>query len=252
MDDYAREMALSDLHYEAVMARAAREQAIFLLVEGDSEEVAIPLLMTDVVDLDELGIKVANYNGHGNLRAALRLLYVVLGHQRPVIVTHDNDPASVQSVRKCADEGLLTDLTYVLPIPSDPVVHFADESRGGSFEEAFPPDVFLTAAFERELLPIEIAAARDEFEQCFDLERPWLRQLRRFCANRGFFGWDIAKRQLAEQLALESDDLPPTFARLAELVTRARDEHPVVHPDDVELPKVRGLTDFGDWPSAIR
>lgn len=243
-------MALSDLHYEAVMSRAAQEQAIFLLVEGDSEEVAIPILMTDVVDLNELGIKVANYNGHGNLKAALRLLYVVLGHRRPVIVTHDNDPASLQSVRKCADEGLLSDLTYVLPIPSDPVVRFTDESRGGSFEEAFRQDIFLAAAFRRELLPPEIVAARTDFERCFDPERPWLRQLRRFCADRGFYGWDVAKPKLAEQMAIESDDLPPTFIRLAELVTRARDEHPVVHPDDVELPKVRGLTDFGDWPPA--
>lgn len=77
-------MAISDLHDEAVMARAAIEQAIFVFVEGDSEELALPLLFTDILDLEAVGARIANYNGHGNLRAALRLLKATLTHDRPI------------------------------------------------------------------------------------------------------------------------------------------------------------------------
>jgi hypothetical protein len=49
---------------------------------------------------------------------------------------------------------------------------------------------------------------------------------------------------LAQALAMECDDLPQTFSRLATLIREVRDKHPVRHPDDVELPKVYGLTYF--------
>jgi hypothetical protein len=41
-DDIARDMALEDLHHEAVMKRATREQCIFLFVEGECEANTIP------------------------------------------------------------------------------------------------------------------------------------------------------------------------------------------------------------------
>ena len=37
-DDVARDMALQELHDEAVMKQATRKQCVFLFVEGDSEE----------------------------------------------------------------------------------------------------------------------------------------------------------------------------------------------------------------------
>jgi hypothetical protein len=54
---------------------------------------------------------------------------------------------------------------------------------------------------------------------------------------------------LAESLAVQCDDLPPSFSRLADLVQKVREKHPVIHPDNVELPKVHGLTYFGEEDS---
>ena len=241
-DDAAGDMAISDLHDEAVMARAAFEQAIFVFVEGNSEELALPLLFTDILDLEEVGAKIANYNGHGNLRAALRLLKVTLSHDRPIVVTHDNDPESIASVRKCQKQNLLGDLTYLFPIPSEPVVTYPCGHVGGSFEESFPVEMFLDAAFTKRILPASVIAERASFESAFNPHKPWLRQLQKFTADLGFVEWSTRKPLLAEALATECDDLPLTFSRLATLIRKVRDKHPVRHPDDVELPKVHGLT----------
>lgn len=58
-EDAARDMAITDLHSKAVWERAKREQCIFLLIEGHSEEVAFPILLEEYIDLDELGIVTA-------------------------------------------------------------------------------------------------------------------------------------------------------------------------------------------------
>ncbi len=237
-------MAITELHSEAVMARAALEQAIFVLVEGDSEELALPLLFTDVLDLDTVGAKIANYNGQGNLRAALRLLRLTLSHERPIVVTYDNDPESMASIRKCQKENLLGGSTYLFGVPCDPVVTYPGGHVGGSFEESFPVEVFLNAAFSEGILPSSVIADRASFESAFNPRRPWLQQLQKFTAALGFVGWSTRKLLLAETLAEECDDLPPTFSRLAALIREVRDKHPVVHPNDVELPKVHGLTYF--------
>jgi len=248
-EDVAHDMAISDLHQEAVMARAVREQCIFLFVEGESEETAIPILMTDVVDLDALGVKIANYNGHGNLRAALRLLKLTLSHNRPVIITYDNDPASIESVERCKSQQLFTDTTYELRIPIEGVVTYKCGHCGGSFEESFPPGVFLDCVFNKDIFPPNICSKRSSFESIFDRSRPWVAQVRRFAADLGFTDWDAKKVCLAEYLALEVDEPSVTYRKLAELVKTVREKYPVVHPDDVELPKVYGLTYFPDKKS---
>lgn len=243
-DDVSREMAIDCLREEAIMARAASEQAIFLFVEGHSEEVALPLLFTDVLDLEAVGVKIANYNGHGNLKAALRLMKLTLSHDRPIVVTHDNDPTSMTSVDQCSRQNLLGDLTYLYPIPCEPVVTYCDGHKGGAFEESFPVEMFLKVAFKDGILPQDVTTERTAFEKQFDPCKPWLRQLRKFTASRGFVEWSTCKPLLAEGLANECDELPLTFSRLADTLQKVRDEHPVVHPEDVELPKVHGLTYF--------
>lgn len=242
-------MAISDLHDEAVIARAAQEQAIFVFVEGDSEEVALPLLFTDIVDLEAVGVKIANYNGHGNLTAALRLMKLTLSHDRPIIVTHDNDPESIASVRKCMKQNLLDDATYLVPLPTDPVVSYPCGHMGGSFEESFPVEMFLNVAFSNGMLPSAVIERRATFESEFDPRMPWLRQLQKYTTSLGFTEWSTRKPLLAKALAMECDELPPTFARLATLIQEVRDKHPVIHPDDVELPKVHGLTYFPERES---
>lgn len=243
-EDWARDQAITDLHAEAVWERAVREQPIFLFVEGDSEEAAIPLLFEQEIDLEKLGVRVANYNGHGNLRAALRLLKKALVHERPVIVTHDNDPASVDAVRKCRAQGLIDDLVFVAPIPDSEVVEYKSGHLGGSFEESFPPETFVAASFEGGVLPEELGARRREFEVSFDQSKPWMAQLARFATQAGIENFAACKPALAERLVDQCEELPPTYKRLVDLVRSVRDKHPVVHPDDVELPKVRGLTYF--------
>jgi hypothetical protein len=242
-DDIAWEMAISDLHDEAVMARAAGEQAIFVFVEGDSEETALPLLLSDAIDMATIGVKIANYNGHGNLGAALRLLRLTLSHDRPVIVTHDNDPASIRSVNKCKKQNLLEGPAYLLPIPAEPVVSYSSGHRGGSFEESFPVETFLSAAFSGGILHAEVVAQRLSIESRFNPGLPWLPQLQRFTAELGFKG-SIRKPALAEAMAKSCDQLPPTYARLVALIQEVRAKYPVTHPDDVELPRVTGLTHF--------
>src|SRR5581483_8762504 len=179
-DDVSYEMAMEALHQEAIMERAAREQSIYLFVEGRSEEIAIPILFQDVIDLDALGIKIANYNGRGNLHAALRLLKLTLDHDRPVILTYDNDPESISSVQFCKDQRRNTDLVYQFPIPIEPVVTYQRGYQGGSIEESFSAEVFINAAFSGYILPSSITSQRECFESIFDLHKPWFLQLKKF------------------------------------------------------------------------
>ena len=231
--DAEYEMAMYEQHQNAVMARAIREQRIFLFVEGESEEIAIPILFADVIDLDALGVKIANYNGHGNLFAALRLLKLTLSHDRPIILTYDNDPESIPSVQKCKEHGLITDLVYQLPIPTEPVVTYPSGVQGGGFEEAFPPVIFVDAAFGGNILPADVTSQKAQFEATFDSSKPWLRQLQKFTANLGFTGWSTKKTALAETMASMCDKLPPTYHALVQLIEEVRKKHPVTHPYDV-------------------
>lgn len=240
-DDWARDDAIAGLHHEAVLERAAQEQAILLFVEGDSEEIAFPMLFTDALDSQKIGVKIANYNGHGNLAAFLKLLTVTLKHRHPIVVTYDNDPESGAAIEQCRSAGLISANTYLFKVPLTPVVKYSNEHTGGSFEEAFPCETFLDAAFCEEVLPKLLVDKREEFEAIFDRTKPWLAQLKRFCAPHGFTS--LKKPVLAEALADRTDDLPETFARLIELLTTVRKDHPVSNPNDVKLPHVRGLTD---------
>ena len=242
-DDIARDNALAELHDEAIMARAAQEQAILIFVEGDSEEVALPILFTDLLDFDAVGVKIANYSGNGSLVAFVRLMTVTLGHRYPIIITHDNDPDSIAAVDKCRRQKLLNDRAFMFPIPDSPVVKYSSGHGGGSFEEAFSPEAFLEAAFSDEILPAQLLGRRNEFEAQFDRNSPWLAQLQRFSAAFGFTEWSTRKPVLAQRLAEASDDLPPTFSRLLNLINEVRKRFPIFHPSDVELPYVPGLTE---------
>lgn len=233
--DWQKDLAYEAIHHEAVMSRAAQEQCIFVFVEGDSEETALPYLFIDTLDCENLGVKVANYNGCGNLSAALRLLKVALKHERPIILTYDNDPQTIPSLGRCEKLGLLTELVYPFPIPQNKVVTFSDGYQGGAFEESFPVELFVKSVFECELLPPEIVAHRSDFEAMFDPKRPWLNQIKHFLSKYEFADWVINKPKLAEAMASECDELPPTYQALVDLVVEVREKHPVVHPDDVDV-----------------
>lgn len=241
--DIAQDNAIAELHDEAMMERAAREQAILVLVEGDSEEAALPILFTEASDAGRLvGLKIANYNGNGSLVAFMRLLIKTLSHPHPIILTYDNDPGSLAAFERCQRQGLIASNVFAFAIPSVPVVQYSNGQKGGSFEEAFSPETFLAAAFHASVLPQQLVNVQSEFAAEFDPSRPWLGQLQKFCALRDFTDWATKKPVLAERLAEGADPIPQTFADLISLIEATRKKFPVIHPHDVELPKVRGLT----------
>lgn len=142
----------------------------------------------------------------------------------------------------CRSDNLLSELVYEFPIPLQPVVTYPCGHKGGSFEESFPIDVFLSAAFHETILPVDVRSGSQDFMRSFDPSKPWFIQLRKFCAARGFVELSRKKTALAERLASEIEELPSTYAALEQLIRHVRKTHPVKHPDDVVLPAVRGLT----------
>jgi len=241
-DDIARDEALMGLHDEAKIERATQEQCIYLFVEGESEEIALDYMFYDTIDTDKIGVKIVNYNGHGNLRAFLKFLKVVIAHKYPIILTYDDEPQSLRSINSCKQQSLLGDLTYLFSIPSEPIVTYPSGHKGGSFEESFPIEIFMASVFNQSILPEELVDKRKQFESEFDMNKPWLSQVYLFKKENGFAKGEISKKYLAENLASSCDDIPSTYLNLIELIKEVREKHPVIHPDDVELPKVPGLT----------
>jgi hypothetical protein len=241
-DDIARENAVEDLYNEAKMERTRKEQCIYLFVEGESEEVAFPILLNELIDLTELGVIVANYNGIGNLVVSLKLLSKTLSHNRPVIITFDNDLAGIANTRKISIAKTKSNLFHLFPIPKKGIIKYINGHFGGSFEESFQPDDFINCAFSKKIIPKEIIDKRKLFENSFDIQRPWLKQLEKFCADNGYKSINIKKTALAERLALCVETIPETYTELAKLIVEVRSLYPVIHPDDVELPRISGLT----------
>jgi len=241
-EDIAWENAIDDLYNEAKMDRARKEQCIFLFVEGESEEIAFPILLNELIDMNELGVVVANYNGIGNLAAALRLLSKTLSHDRPIIVTYDNDIKGVTNTRKIKIPKAKSDLFHLFPIPQIEVVEYPNGHTGGSFEESFLEDDFIKCAFTENVISKEVLEKRKDFENIFRVNKPWLKQLEKFCAELGFINCEIKKTALAEELATSVKNIPGTYIKLAELIKEVRTQYPVIHPDDVDLPKIPGLT----------
>ncbi|WP_199780230.1 MULTISPECIES: TOPRIM nucleotidyl transferase/hydrolase domain-containing protein [Enterobacteriaceae] len=92
MEDIKYDEMLNELIFQEVMKNEAKKQCIYIFVEGECEELVFqPLLERCGIDFDTMGIVIANYNGVGNLKHAIRLLNQTLSHDRPIIVTYDDD-----------------------------------------------------------------------------------------------------------------------------------------------------------------
>lgn len=239
-EDYAVEQAVEELHHEEVMRRATLEQCIYVFVEGQSEEVAIPILFDRLgMDLEENGIIVSHYNGINNLPHVLRLMSQTLSYDRPIIVTYDNDLDGQRITRKISSTG---SNVILQTIPSSPVVTFKNGHQGGSFEEAFEPQYFIDTCFQDCFMPNNIVALKQRFLIVFDSSKPWMAQISKFCKTHQCMDFGSCKVPLAEKLAENCDKIPSSFNDLAKLVQQTRLANPVKHPYDVELPKIRGLT----------
>jgi len=244
-DDWAFDQAIQDLHFEAVMDRATKEQCIYLFVEGTSEERAFPILLEQAgIELDSIGVVVANYNGCRNLVHALRLLYKTLSSDRPVIATIDNDQDGKQILNRIHKDGNHFQGVDFFIIPSEPVVEYPSGHKGGSFEEIFDKDIFIECCFSEVLNEDEIIPNKKEFLRSFNPNKPWYPQVQNCFAAVGNYNFSKKKASLAELLAETSKKVPSTIIALAELIRTVRDEYPVKHPDDVVLPKIPGLTSF--------
>lgn len=242
-EDYASEQAYEELHHEEVMRQATLSQCIYVFVEGHSEEVAIPLLLERLgVGLENDGIVVANYNGINNLPHVLRLMNQTLSYDRPIIVTYDNDLDGQRISRRISPYVNGGNKIVHHTIPSSPVVSFKNGHQGGSFEEAFDSRLFINACFQERFMPTNIVSLKKQFLNSFDNKVPWLAQICEFCKQHDCLDFGSCKVLLAEELAETCDPIPSTFTELAELVQQTRLANPVKHPDDVELPKIPGLT----------
>jgi hypothetical protein len=241
--DWAQEFAIEQLRYEAIMKNATLHQCIYLFVEGESEEQAIPILLENAgLDLQKLGIVVANYNGIGNLSHVLRLMKRTLSHDRPIIATYDNDIEGAAFTSSVYKLGLDLDLVSFFPIPSEPIVCYADGHKGGAFEEAFTLYDFINTSLTDFISEGELSSVRSKLIETFDSSKPWDAQIARFLHAKGHAGFSSRKTNRAVALADSCSIIPETFTQLASAILKIRDRNLITHPDDVSLPKIPGLT----------
>lgn len=246
-EDYMREMAIEDLAEEQVMERAKQFQCIYLFVEGKSEEKTFPYLIKRAgLDLEKEGVIIANYNGNGNLIHSLRLLNKTLSNNRPVIITIDNDETGAKKINKISNKDYKNELIEIFPIPVEDKVKYKSGYTGGSFEEMFKKKHFINCCFTEDIMPQELVKLKSDFIEKFDNRKPWYKQIRKFCAMNGYSEFSNKKVFLAEYLAEDCENVPKAIQKLVNLIKKVRNGHPIKHPYDVELPKVRGLTYFSD------
>jgi hypothetical protein len=213
------------------MKNEAKKQCIYIFVEGDSEEVAFqPLLENCGLNFETDGIVVANYNGIGNLKHALRLLKKTLSHDRPIILTFDDDINGKRIFNVINDP-----LIIPFKIPSSPVVTYKNGQIGGSFEECFTPDVFIEASFKPRAIDSKILTKEPDFRKVFNVKRPWISQLADFIGSNGGNSGSINKVEIAQNMVASNSPTPKTFEELAKLINQIRVRNPIKHPDDVEV-----------------
>ncbi len=229
MEDIRDDEIIDALHHEAVMKRAALEQCIYIFVEGESEEATFQTLLERCgLDFKEYGIVIANYNGIGNLKHSVRLLGKTLSHDRPIIVTYDDDLNG-----KRESKSITSPLITGFKIPITPVVTYSDGSCGGSFEEAFSSSSFLSACFQDGVLQSSFSGIQASFLAIFDETKPWFDQLKRFVKKNGAKVDSIKKVKLAKYMAESCDPVPTTFVELTKKALELRKCNPVRHPDEV-------------------
>lgn len=231
MEDIMYDEIIGSICEEKIMISAAKAQCIYIFVEGESEEAVFHMLLEACgLDFKKHGVVIANYNGIGNLKNSIRLLRKTLSHDRPVIVTYDDDLAGKREVGSIDDE-----LITLFKIPQVPVVRYSGGSEGGSLEEVFSPDLFIESSFEIDVVFNSDQKMKSDFSVVFDARRPWFSQLASFVESRGVRAGSINKVRLCESMAESCDPIPETFKKLAELVLSLRERYPVKSPNNVDL-----------------
>ncbi|CAN7567649.1 MULTISPECIES: TOPRIM nucleotidyl transferase/hydrolase domain-containing protein [Pseudomonas] len=232
MEDILYDEMITDFCEEVIMKNAAIAQCIYIFVEGDSEEAIFQRLLEDCgLNFNSDGIFIANYNGIGNLKHAIRLLRKTLSHDRPIIVTYDDDLPGKKASMNISDTLITT-----FKIPQTPVVNYSDGSSGGSLEEVFTPENFMQACFEKDVIANFSHDMQVSFRSTFKIKEPWFSQFAKFIEQNNGRACSINKVRLAEHMAESCASVPDTFKALAETVLSLRKIHPIKHPNDIELP----------------
>jgi len=242
-EDIIREQAILEMRDEVIMKTATLAQRIYLFVEGYSEEKAIPILLERCdIDMEKLGIIIANYSGIGNLKHFLKILGKTLNHDRPIIVTYDNDEAGKTVPSQISKMFKNKQLVSLVCVPYKPVIQYSSGHCGGTYEESFEFNDFITACFTEGIINHDLLNFKNEFKQKFDVTKPWYPQIINFCKEKNKTEYVVDKVKLAVELAENSNTIPETYKYLAEKLIDVRKKHPVKHPEDVELTPIKGLT----------
>jgi len=243
-DDAMYDQYIAGLVHETSMEIVTLQQCIYLFVEGPTEEEAFPELLAKCdLDLDKLGVVIANYNGIGNLITCLRLLDKTLSHNRPVVVTLDNDESGkgfFDKFAKFAASRLVPEQIRVVPLPSIVTpIKYSDGHCGGSFEELFMVDHFLDQTFSTNFLPKDVVSAKKEFLKDFRQDKSWFAQIKKFCAQRGHVDLNDIKVALGVRLAETCSEIPPDIRKLTEIIKEVRNKCPICHPDVAAIESIR-------------
>lgn len=197
MEDIIYDEMIDSLCAEEIMKKAAQAQCIYIFVEGESEEAIFQMLLEGCgLDFKTHGIVIANYNGIGNLRNSIRLLRKTLSHDRPIIVTYDDDRPGKREAQYIGDE-----LITAFKIPQAPVVIYSDGSEGGSLEEAFSPELFIESSFQNDVIFNSDKSIKSAFSAIFDSRKPWFSQLANFVSSININPGSINKVRLVERMA---------------------------------------------------
>lgn len=234
------EQYIEELAHEASMEIITIQQCIYLFVEGRTEEEAFPELLARCdIDLETLGIVIANYRGISSLLPCLRLLKQTLSHDRPVIVTLDNDEEGNSFIGRFGSSGVDADQLRIVPLPSIITpIKYSDGHCGGSFEELFSVEHFLDQVFSPDFLPENVVVAKEEFLKAFKNDKNWFGQAKKFCAERGHVNLKDMKVELGIRLAETCPKVPPDILKLAQIIRELRDKHPIRDPNMAAMESV--------------
>jgi len=237
MMDAAWDAYIEDLVAEQLWEKSKLYECIYLFVEGQTEESAYPeLFAKSKFDFKELGIITANYNGFGNLLHTLRLMKKTLSHERPIIATIDNDMEGYAVYKKFEQSGFNDNKTKILPLPKEnKKVKYSNGHKGGSFEEMFDPDNFITSCFSDNILPEHLLSIKDEFTEIFNLNQPWFNQIKKFLFEREHDLIESQKVRIGLNLVENCKEIPKDFLILCDTIEKVRKEYPIKHVNDVDI-----------------
>lgn len=222
--DTMQDAIAEELWWDEASKESALEQCIYLFVEGESEELAFPILLEEGlgINFSKFGVSIVNYKGSGSLKNVIRLMRSTLGSKRLMIFTFDDDdPYITKSL------GVLPNNIYLFKVPFTPVVTFSDGYQGGSFEESFDSITFINACFETTLLKNNPHIIKQDFINAFDSKKPFYSQIVQFLKQKGLKNSVPKKTEIAEEMAVTCTPEPNTYIKLAQLIKEIRSNHPI-------------------------